>query len=137
MTDAAPAPVAETPTAPITPESTIPTTPVNPWIPREYELDIKGQKQKVRFETEDQLRAVLQKATYADQVIKESSQKIKGSEALMRKLSTPEGLREVLADPAINMDVKKFAIEIVKEMMEDEKLTPEQRESREDKAALA
>ena len=99
--------------------------------PYEFELEIKGQKQKVKFANKDLLKAALQKATYADSIIKEASQKVKGTDALMKKISTPQGLREVLADPAINLDVKKFALEVVKEMMDDEKLTPEQRENRE------
>jgi hypothetical protein len=98
--------------------------------PMEFELDIKGQKQKLKFQTKEQLKAVLQKALYADQIIKDGAQAKKGAETLMQKIKTEQGLREVLQDPDINMDVKKFAINSVKEMMEDEKLSPEQREAR-------
>ena len=97
--------------------------------PLEFELDVKGNKQKLKFANRDQLKAVLQKALYADQVIKDGVQAKKGAEAFMGKLKTKEGLLEVLRDPDVNMDVKQFAIEIVKEMMDDEKLTPEQREA--------
>jgi hypothetical protein len=99
--------------------------------PLEFELDVKGNKQKLKFANRDQLKAVLQKALYADQVIKDGVQAKKGAEALMAKLKTKEGLLEVLRDPDINMDVKQFAIDQVTEMMNDEKLTPEQRENRE------
>lgn len=99
--------------------------------PLEFELDVKGNKQKLKFANRDQLKAVLQKALYADQVIKDGVQAKKGAEALMGKLKTKEGILEVLRDPDINMDVKQFAIDIVKDMMEDEKLTPEQKENRE------
>lgn len=102
-----------------------------PEDPFEFELDVKGQKQKLKFDSKDQLKAVLQKALYADQIIKDASQAKKGAESLMQKLKTPQGVREVLSDPDINLDVKKFALEIVREMMDDEKLTPEQREARE------
>ena len=98
--------------------------------PYEVELDIKGQKQKIKFANKEQLKAVLQKALYADQTIKDASQAKKGAETLMAKLKTPQGLREVLADPAIGVDIKKFAIGIVQEMMEDEQMTPEQREAK-------
>lgn len=98
--------------------------------PFEFELDVKGQKQKLKFSGKDQLTAVLQKALYADQVIKDASQAKKGAETLMQKLKTPAGVREVLSDPDINLDVKQFALGIVQEMMNDEKLTPEQREAR-------
>lgn len=99
--------------------------------PFEFELDVKGKKEKIKFSGKDQMKAVLQKALYADQVIKDASQAKKGAEALMQKLKTPQGLREVLTDPDINVDMKKFALDIVREMMDDEKLTPEQREARE------
>jgi len=98
--------------------------------PYEVELDVKGQKQKIKFANKDQLKAVLQKALYADQTIKDATQAKKGAAELMAKLKTPQGLREVLADPDINVDVKRFALGVVQEMMDDEKLTPEQREAR-------
>jgi len=102
--------------------------------PLEFELDVKGQKQKLAFKNREQLVAVLQKALYADQVIKDGVQAKKGAEALMSKLKTKEGLREVLSDPEIGVDVKQWAIETVREMMDDEKLTPEQREALQFKA---
>lgn len=105
-------------------------TEVVPEDPFEFDLDVKGQKQKLKFQTKDQLKAVLQKALYADQVIKDASQAKKGAEALISKLKTPQGLREVLSDPEISLDYKKFALDIVKEMMDEEKLTPEQKEAR-------
>ena len=104
------------------------TTPIEE-DPLEFELDVKGNKQKLKFANRDQLKAVLQKALYADQVIKDGVQAKKGAEALMGKLKTKEGLLEVLRDPDVNMDVKQFAIDIVKGMMADEKLTPEQKEA--------
>lgn len=99
--------------------------------PFEFELDIKGQKQKLDFKDKARLTAVLQKALYADQVIKDASQAKKGAEALMEKIKTREGLREVLSDKAIGVDFKKWVLEEVREMMEEEKLTPEQKEIKE------
>lgn len=98
--------------------------------PYEYELDVKGQKQKIKFANKDQLKAVLQKALYADQTIKDATQAKKGAAELMEKIKTRAGLREILSDPAIGVDIKKWAIEEVQDMMADEKLTPEQREAR-------
>lgn len=98
--------------------------------PFEYELDVKGQKQKVKFSGKDQMKAVLQKALYADQVIKDAAQAKKGAADLMEKIKTRAGLREILSDPAIGVDINKWAIEEVQDMMEEEKLTPDQREAR-------
>lgn len=99
--------------------------------PYEFDVESKGQKQKLKFQTKEQLRAVIQKALYSDQMIKEGVQAKKATEALMQKLKTPQGLREILADPEIGVDFKKLAIEEVRAMMEDEKLTEDQRSVRE------
>lgn len=99
--------------------------------PFEFELEVKGQKQKMNFQDKARLTAVLQKALYADQVIKDATQATKGASAFMAKLKEPGGLKEILSDPAIGMDYKKFALDTVREMMEEEKLSPEQKELRE------
>jgi hypothetical protein len=128
-------------TAPAAPQAT-PQEPIagapqaapeaqKPVDPYDFDLDIKGKPQKLKFENKDQLKAVIQKALYADQVIKDATQAKKGAADLMQKLKTPQGIREVLADPEIGIDIKKFALDEVRAMMEDEKLTPEQREARE------
>jgi hypothetical protein len=102
--------------------------------PYEFDdLEIKGQKQKLKFSGKDQLKAVLQKALYADQAIKDGTQAKKGAEAMMAKLKTAQGLREVLSDPAIGLDLRKFVLDEVRAMMDDERLTPEERESRDAK----
>lgn len=102
--------------------------------PYEFDdIEIKGQKQKMKFTGKDQIKAVIQKALYADQAIKDGVQAKKGAESLMSKLKTPEGLREVLRDPAIGLDLKKFVLDEVRAMMDDERLSPEERESRDAK----
>jgi len=142
MSDTAVAPAAsntgDAPIAEIKPGAAIETKENIPIKedPYEFELDVKGQKIKHTFKTKDELRALLQKATYADSVIKEASQKVKGTQALMEKLKTPAGIREVLNDPAIGVDVKEFALGIVRDMMNDEKLTPEQRKARDNESEL-
>ncbi len=103
--------------------------------PFEYDLTIKGQKQKVKFANKDQLAAVLQKALYADQTIKDATQAKKGAAEFMQKIKAAKdgdysGLREIFNDPDIGVDIKKLGLAIVKDMMEDEKKydgwTPEQ-----------
>lgn len=103
--------------------------------PYEFEdIEVKGQKQKIKFTDKKQIAAVLQKALYSEQVIKDATQAKRGAEAFMQKLKTPQGLKEVLSDPAIGGDYKRFALDIVREMMEDESLSPEQREMRQYKS---
>lgn len=125
-----PKPKAVDPLAPAAPGTPTPEAAPAPDNPFEYELEVKGQKQKINFQDKERLTAVLQKALYADQVIKDASQAKKGAEAFMAKLKEPGGLKEVLSDPAIGVDYKKWALEQVREMMDEEKLTPEQKELR-------
>ena len=117
-------------------EKKIDNGPIDDPLQDPYEFDdleIKGQKQKLKFQGKDQLKAVLQKALYADQAIKDGTQAKKRAEAMMAKLKTPQGLREVLSDPAIGLDLRKFVLDEVRAMMDDERLTPEERESRDAK----
>ena len=133
---AAPAVPANIPQEPIAGTPSVTPEPQAAVDPFEFDLDVKGKPQKLKFESKDQLKAVLQKALYADQVIKDASQAKKGAADLMQKMKTPQGLREVLSDPEINFDLKKFVLDEVRAMMDDEKLTPEQREAREHKTEL-
>jgi hypothetical protein len=133
------APVAEAPAAAIDTAAPVAEAPaaIEAKNPYEFELDVKGQKQKMVFKDQQQLVAVLQKALYADQVIKDASQAKKGAETFMEMLKTAEGRKKVFSDPAIGVDYKKMALEIVNEMIDDEKLSPEQRELRDSKTELA
>lgn len=99
---------------------------------QEFELDIKGQKQKVKA-NRAQLTQMMQKAMYADQMIKDATQAKRGAESMMAKLKSGDvrQIREIFEDPAIGVDMKKIALEVVKNMMDDESLSPEQREARE------
>ena len=139
MTAAAPAaPVADAPVvdagSQIVPDQKTQDVPaVDPF---EFDLDVKGKTQKLKFENKEQLKAVLQKALYADQQIKDAAQAKKGAAELMQKLKTEEGLLEILRDPEIGLDIKKFSLNRVREMMDDEQLTPEQREARQYKTEL-
>lgn len=128
---AAPAPVA-TEGAGIVPDSSKPA--VAAIDPYDFDLDIKGKQQKMRFENKDQIKAVIQKALYADQQIKDAAQAKRGAADLIQKLKTAEGRREVFADPEIGVDIKTWALDEVRAMMEDDKLTPEQKEARDYKS---
>src|SRR5580698_9444304 len=138
---AAPSPVVQEPTKapPIIPgqqgaaagDVSAKTDPPKVDDPFDFELEVGGKKQNLKFQNKDQLKAVLQKALYADQVIKDATQAKKGAAELMEKIKTRQGLREIMSDPAIGVDIKKWALDEVREMMEDEKLSPEQREARE------
>lgn len=128
---AAPAPVA-TEGAQIVPEQKKQDVAVVD--PYDFDLDVKGKTQKLKFESKDQLKAIIQKALYADQQIKDATQAKRGAADLMQKLKTAEGRREVFSDPEIGVDIKKWALDEVRSMMEDENLTQDQRDARDYKS---
>lgn len=105
------------------------TLPVDPY---EFDLDVKGQKQKMKFSGKQQLEAMLQKAMYADQVIKEGSQAKRFTAELINKLKNGKlaEVKEIFDDPAIGRNFKELALEEIREAMADEKKyegwTPEQ-----------
>lgn len=103
-------------------EGAVKSDPI-PEDPFEFELDVKGQKQKVKFSGKDQLKAALQKAFYADQVIKEGSQAKKFTSELINKLKSGKlsEVKEIFADPAIGRNFKELALEEIREAMAEEK----------------
>lgn len=149
MSDAAPAPVVQEATnVPPPPQvsegsAALADLPVSKQVAepidesQEFELDIRGQKQKIKA-NRAQLTQILQKSLYADQMIKDATQAKRGAEAMMAKLKSGDirQIREIFSDPAIGVDIKKLALEQVREMMEDEGLTDEQRENRKYKTEL-
>lgn len=109
--------------------------------PYEFELEVGKEKKKVAFKGREQLVAVLQKAIYADQMTKNATQALAGAKAIVDKLALAKkgdwsGLREMANDPEVGFDVKRFALDLVKEMMEEEKLSPEAREAKELRAKV-
>lgn len=90
---------------------------------KKFKLNIKGKEIEI---TEDQAIAMLQKAAYADQQIKEAAQAKKGAEGLIQRLK--ENPWEVLADPAVGHDVKQLAVKKIKEFMDEEAKDPKERE---------
>lgn len=86
--------------------------------------------------TDEESTAWVQKAMHADAQIKEAAQLKKSTAALIEKLKTPKGLREILSDPSISVDRKQLAIEWVKEYMAEEAMDPKDRELRDSRAEL-
>src|SRR5581483_9370154 len=69
---------------------------------------VNGKETKL---TKAQARELVQKAAYTDQQMKEAAQMKAAVKGLLEKLKTPNGLKEVLSDPAIGQDWKKWAID--------------------------
>lgn len=107
----------------------------------EAKAEILKRKYKVNGKevelTDEESSAWIQKALHADQQIKEATQLKKQTAAMIEKLKTPQGLREILSDPSISLDRKQLAIEWVKEYMEEEAMDPKDRELKTVKEELA
>lgn len=95
-------------------------------ISRKYKVKIDGQEQDV---DEDELVQNYQLRKVSDQKLQEGVKARKQAEALLHLLKTDP--KRVLTDPRIGIDVKKFAEDIIYQTLEDEMMSPEQRELRE------
>ncbi|MFI5241261.1 MAG: hypothetical protein ACHQUA_02385 [Microgenomates group bacterium] len=95
---------------------------------KEFKLKVYGREvtDKIDLDNEEELVKRLQKAHSFDKVAQESSQLRKAAEQFVDLLRKDP--RKVLSDPNINIDLKKFAQDIINADLEDQAKTPEQRE---------
>jgi hypothetical protein len=120
-----------TPPAGATPEAGLPT-PENPY---DFDVEVNGKKGKVTFKDKESAKKALQKAIYADQMTKNAKQATDGANfvlGLMQKAKAGDwsGIRELATSPEYGFNLQKFALDLVNEMIEDDKLTPEAREAK-------
>lgn len=116
-------------------EATPQEKPVSDMTPAEkkrYRLKIDGEEADY---DEDEVVRMAQKGRAADKKFQESSQMRKQSEEFIRLLK--EDPRKVLSHPSIGHDLKKFAEDILLEQLQDEMLSPQEKEIREYKSKLA
>lgn len=94
---------------------------------RRYKLQVEGQEVEV---DEKELIARAQKATGAEKRFEEAARTRRMMETFIAKLKDPDRWHEVLKHPMIGHDPMKLAEELVWRAMQEEKLTPEQRQVR-------
>lgn len=100
---------------------------------RKYKLKVDGRDEE--YSEADVLRlAQLGKAS--DKRFQEAAQMRKQSEEFINLLKSPEGLKQIAKNPAVNLDLRKFAEDLLVEEMKKEALTPEQRQIAELQAQL-
>jgi CheY-like chemotaxis protein len=90
---------------------------------KKYKLKTDGNEEEV---DESELIRRAQKATGAEKRMQESAQLKKDFINFIENLKSNP--RKVLADPALSIDVVKFAQEVLSQQLEDEQKSPEQRE---------
>jgi hypothetical protein len=92
-------------------------------IARKYKVKLDGQELEV---DEDELLRGYQLRKVSDKRLEEGVNARKQAEALLHMLKTDP--KRVLSDPRIGVDVKKFAEDIIYQQIQEEMMTPEQRE---------
>lgn len=94
---------------------------------KRYKLQVEGQEIEV---DEKELISRAQKASGAEKKFEEAAKARRMMETLLAKLKDPEGWWQVLAHPMIGHDPHKLAEELVWRKLQEEKLTPEEKQIR-------
>ena len=92
-------------------------------IAKKYKVKLEGEELEV---DEDELIRNYQLRKVSDKRLQEGVMARKQAEALLHMLKTDP--QRVLSDPRIGLDVKKFAEDIIYKQLQEEMMTPEQRE---------
>lgn len=100
-----------------------PTDEVIDRIAKKYKVKLEGEELEV---DEDELIRNYQLRKVSDKRLQEGVMARKQAEALLHMLKTDP--QRVLSDPRIGLDVKKFAEDIIYKQLQEEMMTPEQRE---------
>ena len=100
-----------------------PTAEVIDRIAKKYKVKLEGEEIEV---DEDELIRNYQLRKVSDKRLQEGVMARKQAEAFLHMLKTDP--QRVLSDPRIGLDVKKFAEDIIYKQLQEEMMTPEQRE---------
>ena len=123
MAETQAAPQAPQTVAPVDPKGGAAPAPANGTAPAAtYELKVDG---KVFNVTEAQLRAYAQKGFFADKAFKSVDVLKSSTSNLINKLKTPEGLWEVLSDPALGANPKAVFKKLMASGIVDDELKDE------------
>lgn len=100
---------------------------------RKFKLKVDGRDEE--YSEADTLR-LAQLGRASDKRFQEAAEMRKQSEEFVKLLKTPEGLKQLAKNPNINLDLRKFAEDLLVDEMKKEALTPEQRRIEELQAQL-
>jgi dUTPase len=101
--------------------------------PKKFKLKVDGAEEEYDEQT---LLKLAQLGKASDKRFQEASKLRKQAEDFLSQLKDPNSLRQVLANPAIGVDIKKFAEDYLLEEMEKAQLSPEQLKIKEYEAKL-
>jgi len=97
-------------------------------ILKEYKLKVNGRDETIKFDptNEEEVKSWLQKGRASDQKFQEAAEVRKAAMSFIEELR--KNPRKVLSDPNINIDLKKFAEEIMNDQIAEMEKSPEQKE---------
>lgn len=110
-----------------------PPKPIEEMTPTErkiWKLKVDGEEFDFDATDEESVKREIMKARGADKRFKESAAYRQQAETFFQMLKDPSKLKDVLADPRVGVDVKKFAKDLVWEEIQESMLTDEQKAQR-------
>lgn len=98
---------------------------------KSFELKVNGKSKKVDLDldNEDEVKKYLQKALAADEKFQEASTYKKQAETLVEMLQ--KNPLAILKNPALGLDIRKLAEQVLLEDLEEQQLSPEQKKLKE------
>lgn len=98
---------------------------------KSFELKVNGKSKKVDIdlENDEEVKKYLQKAMASDEKFQEAATYKKQAEQLVEMLQ--KNPLAILKNPALGLDVRKLAEQVLLEQLEDEQKTPEQKKMEE------
>ena len=103
---------------------------------RSYELKVNGKSKKIDIDldNDDEVRKYLQKAMASDEKFQEASTYKKQAEQLVEQLQKDP--LSILRNPALGLDIRKLAEQVLLQDLEDQQKSPEQKELEEARRKL-
>ena len=95
-----------------------------------WKLKANGKEVEFDASDEERIKQAVTKGLGADETFQTAAQYRKQAEQFFSMLKDPVTLKQVLTDPRVGVDLKKFAEEYVWEQMQEAQLTPEQKRQR-------
>lgn len=131
---AAPTPKAAEPKAEPKPEAKAdaPEAPkdMTPTEKKIWKLKADGEEFEFDATDEENVKRAIMKVRGSEKRIEAATKAQRQAEEFLSSLKDPSRLREVLSDPRIGVDLKKFAEDYVWEQIQEEQMSPEQKAQR-------
>ncbi len=102
-----------------------------------WKLKADGEEFEFDATDDEAVKKEIMKARGAGKRFEEATKMRRQAEQFFNMLKDPATLRQVLTDPRVGVDLKKFAEEFVWDQIQEQKLTPEQKKQRDVERELA